>query len=400
MLHVPHVAALGVVCPELPRLIADHAATMPSDTVVAHHTLLFQGADNPGVVFDWHTDTAQENDNNDRGSGKAVLTAIHLLWVSDDYARSGMEVCGKNPVQYSAVGDTVVFAAHCVHRSVAPETGQCIKFVTTYAHNGTLPPSVQLSRTAKLFRAAQLDLTGRSPPSGLASMIYGVLKSVETENACFARAYNFMLLMAAGAMSMVPPLTRIESSNLQESDQYFTPIALGTMLKSTKKALGPIQESLQGCSRLAHAQCSVAPSNLAVRRLNIVSHLRAFLFRLYLGQDPFPPADDKLFTCDTSYTTKLANNISNTLQKAVRVYENLPPASGARTDFYVKHCMECFSIVQNNLSTKIPDKALKPGATEAISGEPNATCINRHSAIGVQLGSPSRDTCPRTQMHL
>ena len=78
-------------------------------------------------------------------------------------------------------------------------------------------------------------------------MIYGVLKSVETENACYARAYNFMLLMAAGAMSMVPPLTLIDSDNVE--DQYFTPLGLGTLLKSTKKALGSIDQQSQGCSR-------------------------------------------------------------------------------------------------------------------------------------------------------
>lgn len=172
--------------------------------------------------------------------------------------------------------------------------------MTTYAHSGTLPASVQFKRTAKLFRAAQLDLTGTSPPSGLAEMIYGVLKSVDTENACYARAYNFMLLMAAGAMSMVPPLTLIESSKVHESDQWFSPDALGTLLKSTSKALGSIGQGLQGCARLAHAQCSVARSNLAVRRLNVAAHVQAFLIRLYLGQHPFPPADDSLFTCDTS----------------------------------------------------------------------------------------------------
>ena len=47
-------------------------------TLATHHTLLPQGANNPGVVFDWHTDTAQENDSSDRGSGKALLTAIYL----------------------------------------------------------------------------------------------------------------------------------------------------------------------------------------------------------------------------------------------------------------------------------------------------------------------------------
>lgn len=63
--------------------------------MAAHHTLLYQGVDHPGVVFDWHTDTAQENDSSERGSGKALLTAIHLIWTSSDYNASGMEVLGK-----------------------------------------------------------------------------------------------------------------------------------------------------------------------------------------------------------------------------------------------------------------------------------------------------------------
>ena len=97
-----------------------------------------------------------------------------------------------------------------------------------------------------------------------------------------------------------------------------------------------------------------------------------------------------------------ANNISKTLQEAVRAYEDQPSGTAvrAKTEFYVKHCMESFGVVQNDSSTMIPAKALKPGAPEAIRGVPNATCVNRHSAIAVQLGSPSRGTCPRTQMHL
>ena len=146
----------------------------------------------------------------------------------------------------------------------------------------------------------------------------------------------------------------------------------------------------------------MARSNLAVRRLSVAAHVKAFLIRLYLGQHPFPPAGDSLFACDTSYTTKLANSISKTLQEAVRAYEDQPSGTAvrAKTEFYVKHCMESFSVVENDSSTMIPPKALKPGAPEAIRGVPNATCVNRHSAIAVQLGSPSRGTCPRTQIHL
>ena len=60
LLYATEVAALGAICPEFPQLIGSHAATMPSDTLAAHDTLLCQGADNPGdVVFGWHIDTAQ-----------------------------------------------------------------------------------------------------------------------------------------------------------------------------------------------------------------------------------------------------------------------------------------------------------------------------------------------------
>ena len=100
LLYATEVAALGAFCPEFPQLIGSHAASMPSDTLAAHHTLLCQGADNPGVVFDWHTDTAQENDNSDRAPDKALMTAIHLLWVSSDCEGSGMQVYGKDVVVY------------------------------------------------------------------------------------------------------------------------------------------------------------------------------------------------------------------------------------------------------------------------------------------------------------
>ena len=106
LLHPASVAALGVVCPELPRLIADHAATMPADTVVAHHTLLFQGVDNPGVVFDWHTDTRERQprpwfwqgraDSNPFGLGQRRLCRVRHggLWqnscaVSSSWGCSG-----------------------------------------------------------------------------------------------------------------------------------------------------------------------------------------------------------------------------------------------------------------------------------------------------------------------
>ena len=79
LLYATEVAALGGICPEFSQLIGSHAAAMPQGVMVAHHTVLYQGANNPGIVFDWHTDTAQENDISDRGSGKALLTAIRLI---------------------------------------------------------------------------------------------------------------------------------------------------------------------------------------------------------------------------------------------------------------------------------------------------------------------------------
>ena len=149
ILYAKQVAKLGHICPALPHLIRRHAGLMPFDTVVGHHTLLLQGQDNPGVVFDWHNDTAQENDDTDRGSGKALLTVIHFVFCSTDYEGSAVQVYGKDPVVYSDVGDTMIFAAHCVHKSVAPVRGRCIKLATTYTQKETLPVCLLQDRTSR-----------------------------------------------------------------------------------------------------------------------------------------------------------------------------------------------------------------------------------------------------------
>ena len=249
ILHATQVAALAAVCPELPELIGSHAATMPSDTVVGHHTLLCQGADNPGVVFDWHTDTAQENNSSDRGSGEALLTAIHLIWTSPDYDASGMEVMGKQAVVYSTVGDTMVFSAHCVHKSIKPKTGECIKLVTTYTHKTALPSNLQHNRAARLFQAAQYG-ADTQPSADLASMIYSVLRNVNTMHECTQRAYSFMLLMAAGAMSVAPSLV---------GSSLTTPVEVNSVITSTIVSLSSQdnEHALVGCKRCAHRRAPI-----------------------------------------------------------------------------------------------------------------------------------------------
>ena len=259
LLYATEVAALGGICPGFPQLIGSHAAIMPQDTLAAHHTLLPQGANNPGVVFDWHTDTAQENDSSDRGSGKALLTAIHLIWTSSDYAMPGMEVLGKLHAvvyMYPEVGDTMVFSAHCVHKSIAPETGQCIKQATMYTRKTALLVSLQHNKAAKLFQATQYGVDTQ-PSADLACMIYGVLRNVNTMHECTARAYNFMLLMAAGAMSVASSL--LVPSLAHPEDASMTQAKVDSLITSTMTALGSEADkhALVGCSRCAHRRAPI-----------------------------------------------------------------------------------------------------------------------------------------------
>ena len=361
LLYATEVAALGGICPEFPQLIGSHAAAMPQDVMAAHHTLLYQGVDNPGVVFDWHTDTAQENDSSERGSGKALLTAIHLIWTSSDYNASGMEVLGKDAVVYSEVGDTMVFSAHCVHKSKAPEEGQCIKLVTTYTHKTTLPVSLRHKLAAKLFQAAQYG-ADIQPSADLACMLYNVLRNVSTMHECTARAYSFMLLMAAGAMSVAPSL--LVSSLTHPEVASMTLAEVDSVITSTTKSLGSNSALPSGCSR----------PNISTHR------------RLYLGQSPFPPANQGLFTCDKKYTGQLAQNISDSLQTSEAAYNDLPAGhSTHRTVHAVDHCMTQFSVVSTDFSTMIADESLKPGVLAAILGVSISFCTLGHSQTWVQL---------------
>ena len=243
----------------------------------------------------------------------------------------------------------MVFSAHCVHKSKTTEEGQCIKLVTTYTHKTALPVSLRHNRAAKLFRAAQYG-ADIQPSADLACMLYSVLRNVSTMHECTARAYSFMLLMAAGAMSVAPSL--LVSSLTHPEVASMTLAEVDSVITSTTKSLGSNSALPSGCSRL-----------------NISTHLKAFIFRLYLGQSPFPPANQGLFTCDKKYTGQLAQNISDSLQTSEAAYNDLPTGHAAhRTVHAVDHCMLHFSVVSTDFSTMIADERLKPGAPAAILG--------------------------------
>lgn len=276
--------------------------------MAAHHTLLYQGGDHPGAVFDWHTVTAQENNSSDRGSGKALLTAIHLIWTSSDYNASNMEVLGKYVVVCSEVGD---------------------KLVTTYTHKTTLPVSFQHNMASKLLQTAQYG-PDIQPSADLVCMLYSVLQNVSTMQECTARAYNFMLLMTAGAMSVAHSL--LVSSLTHPEVASMTLAKVESVITSTTKSLGSNNALPSGCSRL-----------------DISTHLKAFIFRPYLGQSPFPSTNQGLFTCDKKYTGQLAQNISDSLQTSEAAYSDLQAGhSTHRTVHAVDHCTTQFSVVSTD----------------------------------------------------
>ena len=247
ILYAKQVAKLGQICPELPLLIRRHAGLMPTDTVVGHHTVLLQGQDNPGVVFDWHNDTAQENDDTDRGSGKALLTVIHLVFCSTDYEGSAVQVYGRDPVEYSKVGDTMIFAAHCVHKSVAPVTGHCIKLVTTYTQKETLPVCLLQDRTSSMLEAATVGTADTPPSAAITDMVFNTLQAVPTMHRCTTNALNFLMLMAAGAIAMAPWLHHRPSSGAVS----LTAKALIDMIKTSSILIQSHKRftGLEGCKR-------------------------------------------------------------------------------------------------------------------------------------------------------
>ena len=151
----------------------------------------------------------------------------------------------------------MVFSVYCVHKSIAPQKDHCIKLVTTYTHNASLSLSLQHKRAAKLFQAAQWN-TADTPPyasADLASMIYGVLQNVNTMNACTARAYNFMLFIAAGAMSLAPCLNC--TSLTQQDDASLTQAKVDSVITSTLKSLGSNSQALISCKRCAHRRAPI-----------------------------------------------------------------------------------------------------------------------------------------------
>ena len=143
-----------------------------------------------------------------------------------------------------------------IDKSIAPETGQYIKLVTTYTHKTALTVSLQHNRAAKMFQAAQYGADTR-PSASLACVIYGVLRNVNTTRECTARAYSFMLLMAAGTMTVAPSL--LVSNLTHPEDASMTQAKVDSVITSTMKSLGSEdnEHALVGCSRCARRRAPI-----------------------------------------------------------------------------------------------------------------------------------------------
>jgi hypothetical protein len=136
-------------CPQLGDMLLQLASEMPMDVCLSQVQFLWQ--DNKAgscVIFKYHTDSPQESNDPDRGSGKILLTAVTLL--------SGREpphlrIAGKEHVgQYTVPGHTLVFCADCVHKTeVRSSQGRdhfAVKMVASWEH-------VQLDNTYMLATA-------------------------------------------------------------------------------------------------------------------------------------------------------------------------------------------------------------------------------------------------------
>lgn len=213
-------------CESLRRLIVEHARLMPCDVYLGHSTLLWQKGANC-ASFGYHTDAAQENDDKERGSGRAMLTTVQLVWCSEDYEPTGVFVLGAAEiVQYKNIGDVTTFLADIVHKSVPAGKGGCIKLVHTWClketARNTLPPNVRHERTAILWMSQQEMLGVVEPTMALTESIYMSLKACNSMSACTRNAYDFLLLMCSGVLALVPWLQHEGGAEVSSQDLNYT----------------------------------------------------------------------------------------------------------------------------------------------------------------------------------
>ena len=103
-------------CEPLGAMLLELGAHMPNDVCLSQVQFLWQDLGvGQCVVFRYHTDSPQESNDTDRGSGKILLTGVTLL---SGNKPPHLKVAGKKSFgEYKGAGHTLVFCADCVHRT-------------------------------------------------------------------------------------------------------------------------------------------------------------------------------------------------------------------------------------------------------------------------------------------